>query len=297
MTSALRIGPETPDPARDDALRQAAPAWDDALNAGKESVVCDLKSQAGLALAQALVDGADVVLDGFRPGVLQRLGVTVPESAVRCSLTGFGSRGRHARRAGHDLNYAGWAGLLADTAPTPPPTQVADLCAGSLAALAEILAALLERARTGRGAQLEISMTHGSHRLVAHRVAGDPIPRLLTGGLACYRVYATSDGRYLTVGALEPTFFARLCELLGRRDLAGLQYKADAQERVAAALAEAFATRPLAAWLEAFDGEDVCVGPVATIEEAARDFGFEPAGDPPALGEHTEAWRSELALS
>src|SRR5204863_1907903 len=141
-----------------------------------------------------------------------------------------------------------------------------------LAAVGEILAALLARERTGRGARLEVSMTHGSHRLVAHRLgAGDD--RLLTGGLACYRIYATADGRFLTVGALEARFFRRLCELLGRGELAELQYRPEAQEGLAAELAAAFARRPLADWLELFEDEDVCVGPVATIEEAAAELG------------------------
>src|SRR5213075_706927 len=151
-------------------------------------------------------------------GVASRLGIGpehVPERTVYCSITGFGVGGRHEQRAGHDLNYLGWAGALWDTAPALPPVQVADLAAGALGAVTKILAALLERERTGRGGHLVVSMTHGSHRLAAHRLAGDPRPRLLTGGLACYRTYATADGRHLTVGALEPKFFARLCELLG----------------------------------------------------------------------------------
>ena len=116
--------------------------------------------------------------------------------------------GRTSARAAHDLNYLGWAGMLEDTAPGLPPLQPADLAAGALGAVVEVLAAVLERERTGRGARLTISMTHGSHRLVSHRLGGDPLPRFLTGGLACYRIYATADGRWLTVGALEPKFFA-----------------------------------------------------------------------------------------
>ncbi len=136
-------------------------------------------------------------------------------------------------------------------------------------------------------------MTHGSHRLVAHRLGGDPVPRLLTGALACYRIYATEEGRHLTVGALEPVFFRRLCELLARPELAERQYDAD-QETLAAELAAIFSTRSLAAWLELFEDEDACVGPVATLAEAAADLGTEAPGRAPGLGEHTEAWRREL---
>ncbi len=252
-----------------DPLRELAPAWHDALNEGKESVEIDLKAdpEAG----RALCSDADVVIESFRPGVVERLGVgpdDLPDTVVYCSFTGFGP---DDPRAGHDLNYLGWAGLLEDTAPALPPVQIADLAAGALSAVAEILAALLERTRTGKGRRITISLTHGSHRLASHRLGGEPIPRLLTGGLACYRIYATADGRHLTVAALEPKFFDRLCELIGRPDLADSQWGPD-QEQLADQLAQVFVARPLAAWLELFDGEDVGVGPVATLAEAAADL-------------------------
>jgi alpha-methylacyl-CoA racemase len=281
------------EPPEGDPMRPTATAWHDAVNAGKESVVCDLK--ADTTFANALCARADVVLDGFRPGVLERLGVVVPDTAVLCSVTGFGLGNRHEQQVGHDVNYLGWAGVLADTAPAMPPTQIADLAAGGLAAALEVVAALLERERTGRGARLVVSMTHGSHRLVAHRLGGLP-ERMLTGGLACYRIYATADGRWLTVGALEPKFWQRLCEVVGRPELDERQFDLD-QEALAAKLGEAIAERPLAEWLALMDGEDVSAGPVRTVAEAAEEFGFEPAGPPPALGEHTEAWRAELELS
>ena len=285
------------EPPEGDPMRHVAPAWDDALNGGKESVACDLKAEP--ELARALLARADVVLEGFRPGVAARLGVgpdEAPESAVYCSITGFGSAGPHTNRAGHDLNYIGWAGLLEDTAPSLPPLQPADLAAGALGAVAEILAALLERGRTGIGARLTISMTHGSHRLVAHRLGGDPLPRFLTGGLACYRIYETGDGRHLTVGALEPKFFARLCELIGRPELAVSQLVAGEQEALAAELASVFVDRPLDEWLALFDGEDVCVGPVATLAEAAEEFGAGTTMPSARVGQHTEPWRGELGL-
>jgi crotonobetainyl-CoA:carnitine CoA-transferase CaiB-like acyl-CoA transferase len=281
-----------------DPLRRAAPAWDDALAAGKESVTCDLKRERGLALA--LLSRADVVLEGFRPGVADRLGVgpaSLPGSVVYCSITGFGHDALHAGRAGHDLNYLGWAGALDDTAPALPPVQAADLAAGSLAAVNEVLAALLARSRDGRGRHVVVSMTHGSHRLVAHRLGGEPVPRLLTGGLACYRIYRTADGRWLTVAALEPVFFERLCAVIGRPELAERQYEPGGQEELALELAAVLARRTLADWLAAFDGEDACVGPVATLEEADAAFGDPPSGAvAPALGEHTESWRRDLGL-
>jgi alpha-methylacyl-CoA racemase len=281
-----------------DPMREIAPGWDAALNAGKESVVCDLRAEP--ELGHALCSRADVVLDGFRPGVTDRLGIgpaQLPGTVVHCSITGFGSTGRHAGRAGHDLNYLGWAGTLADTAPALPPVQIADLGAGALAAVAQILAALYERERTGLGRRIEISMTHGSHRFASHRLGGEPLERLLTGGLACYAIYETADRRHLTLTAVEPKFFRRLCELTNREELIERQYDPNAQEAIARVLAETFAAKPLAAWLELFDSEDVMVGPVATLEEGAAEFGETPPDESaPALGEHTESWQKELGL-
>lgn len=279
-----------------DPMRRTAPAWDDVLRRGKESVVCDLKQDAGFA--RALCTRADIVLEGFRPGVAVRLGIgpeDMPGRVVYCSISGFGTDGRHADRVGHDLNYLGWAGALEDTAPGPPPVQIADLAAGALGAVTQILAALVRRERTGEGARLVVSMTHGSHELVAHRLGGDPLPRLLTGGLASYATYETADGRHVTVGALEPVFFVRLCELVGRPELAEGQYGGD-QEALRAELGGIFSTRSLDEWLAHFEHEEVCVGPVATLAEAHDDLGPwpEPPPDVP-LGAHTDAWRAELS--
>ncbi|HEX9598869.1 MAG TPA: CaiB/BaiF CoA-transferase family protein, partial [Gaiellaceae bacterium] len=267
--------------------------WDAALNSGKESVVWDLERDPGLG--PALAARADVVLEGFRPGVAERLGVgasALPESVVYCSVTGFGAGNM---RAGHDLNYAGWAGLLADTAPAMPPVQVADLAGGSLFAVIEILAALLERQKNGgRGTHLIVSMTHNAHRLAAHRLRGQP-ERTLTGGLACYRIYETADGRFLTVTAVESKFWRRLCELIGHPELVDCHYQQN-QEALAAELEAVFRSRPLSDWLDLFEGEDVMAGPVATLAEASEWLGEEvPSGSAPALGEHTERWRADLA--
>lgn len=284
------------EPPGGDPMRSTATAWDTALRAGSESVVCELPADGDFA--RALCARADVVLEGFRPGVAARLGIgpdDVPDTTVYCSITGFGDDERHRLRAGHDVNYLGWAGVLEDTAPHLPPLQIADLAAGALGAVTQVLAGLLERARTGRGPRIVVSMTHRSHDLVAHRLRGEPIPKLLTGGLACYRVYETADGRHLTVGALEPKFFRGLCELVDRPDLAERQYDAE-QDSLADDLARVFATRTLSDWLAHFGDEDVCVGPVWTRAEAAAELGpSEPPAEVP-LGAHTEAWRRELGM-
>jgi alpha-methylacyl-CoA racemase len=289
----LRLGArvvrvEAPD---GDPLRSVAPGWDAALNTGKESVVWDLERDP--ELGPSLAARADVVLEGFRPGVAERLGVgasALPDSVVYCSVTGFGAGNL---RAGHDLNYAGWAGLLADTAPALPPVQVADLAGGSLFAVIEILAALLERQVTGRGKHVIVSMTHNAHRIAAHRLRGEP-ERTLTGGLACYRMYETADGRFLTVTAVELKFWRRLCELIGRPELVERHYEQD-QESLAAELETVFRSRPLSEWLDLFENEDVMAGPVATLAEASAWLGEPVAtGNAPALGEHTERWRADL---
>jgi alpha-methylacyl-CoA racemase len=287
----LRLGARVVrlEPPGGDPMRSVAPGWDAAINAGKESVACDLKSADGLRLGQALVERADVVLEGFRPGVLERLGLRLPESAVVCSITGFGTGGPYEQRAGHDLTYLGFAGALADTAPALPPVQVADLAAGALSAVIEILAALL----AGGGRRTTVSMAHNAHRLVAHRLGGDPVPRLLTGGPPCYAMYATAEGRWLTVAALEPKFWRRLCELLGRGDLVERQWDPEVSRELEAV----FCSRSLADWLELLGGEEVCVGPVLTLAEAAAELGAQPPSEPaPALGADTRSWREELGL-
>jgi crotonobetainyl-CoA:carnitine CoA-transferase CaiB-like acyl-CoA transferase len=151
-----------------------------------------------------------------------------------------------------------------------------------------ILAALVARGRTGEGARIVISMTHGAHRLL-------PRTPVLTTGFACYSVYTCADGRHLTVAALEPKFFARLCELLDRGNLAERQY-GDDQPALRAELAHVFATRTLAQWLEHFGEEDVCVGPGAPRGEADAAYGERETAHAPSAGEHTERWRTELGL-
>ena len=237
--------------------------WYRALNDGKEIVSWDARSEP----PPAVLGDADVVLEGFRPGVWERLAVDLPATAIVCSITGYGATGPRAQDAGHDLNYLAYSGALADTAPALPPVQIADLAAGAQGAVIEVLAALLERARTGLGARIVVSMTHNTHRFVAHRLAGDPVPRLLTGGVACYRVYETADGRHLTVAALEPKFWRNLCELLERPELEDRAFEPELPE-----LAELFRSRPLHDWRTLLEGNDTCVAPVLTLAEAADEL-------------------------
>jgi alpha-methylacyl-CoA racemase len=262
----LRLGARVVkiEPPDGDPVAATNPSAYRALNDGKEIVSWDARTEP----PPAVLAEADIVLEGFRPGVWERLGVELPETTILCSITGFGADGPHRLDAGHDLNYLGYAGALEDTAPALPPVQVADLGAGAQAAVIEVLAALLERAHTGRGAHLVVSMTHGSHRFVAHKLHGEPVPRLLTGGAACYRIYETADGRYLTVAALEPKFWHNLCALLDRPDLIESAFAPRLPE-----LEELFRSRTQREWLELLEGKDTCVGPVLTLAEAAAELG------------------------
>ncbi len=280
-----------------DPLRATAPSWHDALNAGKESVVCDLKLDR--AFGQALCSRADVVLEGFRPGVAERLGVgpeDLPPGIVYCSIRGYADHDDWSPRAGHDLNYLGMAGVLDPEAPQLPPIPIADLAAGALTAVARILAGLLERGRTGRGSVQRVSMTDEARRLVGFRRGEQlSVARPLTGGLACYDVYRCADGTWLSVAALEPSFFVRLCELVERVELGALQYQPDAQDDLRAVLGDLFASRPRTDWLRLLAAHDTCVAPVLSLAEASR---AEPdLAGAPTLGEHTEAWRKALELA
>jgi crotonobetainyl-CoA:carnitine CoA-transferase CaiB-like acyl-CoA transferase len=239
------------------------PEWYRALNDGKEIVTWDARTEP----APGVVAAADVVLEGFRPGVFERLGVRLADTAILCSITGFGATGPRAYDAGHDLNYLGYAGVLHDTAPAVPPVQVADLAGGAQTAVIEILTALLERGRTGDGARIVVSMTHQAQALAAHRLAGEPLPRLLTGGAACYRIYETADGRHLTVAALEPRFWRNLCDLLERPDLTDRAFEPELPE-----LTDLFRSLTLEDWRGILEGKDTCVGPVLTLAEAAEEL-------------------------
>jgi alpha-methylacyl-CoA racemase len=251
------------EPPDGDPSRTASPGWYRALNEGKRVLTWDARNEP----PPPELLGADIVLEGFRPGVWERLGVELPSTTILCSITGFGADGPRATQAGHDLNYLGYAGALADTAPALPPVQIADLAAGAQGAVIEILAALLTRAQSGQGSRLSISMTHGSHQLVAHRLAGDPVERLLTGGVACYRIYETADGRHLTVAALEPKFWQRLCELIGTPELAERAFEPELPE-----LEALFRTRTMREWLDLLEHEDTCVGPVLSLAESAAEL-------------------------
>lgn len=294
--------PATGDPLR--ALPAGAAVFE-ALHAGQRSVTLRLNSDAGRAALLALAKTGDVLLEGFRPRVMERMGAgferlsAANPGLVYCALTGYGSRGLLHGRAGHDLNYLARAGVLSlmprsQGGPAIPAVQVADLAGGMQAAIL-ILGALLERTRTGRGRRLEVSMTDVARSwLTAQRAAfhaGQSGPRL-TGELPCYHLYPVADG-FLSVAALEPRFWEAFCDAIGRPDLKPRQADTSAVPEVAGVLGP----RTRAQWMDHFGDRDVCVEPVLTLEEAEPD---PQAGDvprpAPALGEHTREVLSQAGL-
>ncbi|HEX6488318.1 MAG TPA: CaiB/BaiF CoA-transferase family protein [Candidatus Dormibacteraeota bacterium] len=282
------------EPGRGDYMRWMGPlvghsaATFNALNRNKRSVVLDLKSDFGRDAFLRLAGRADVVVEGNRPGVMDRLGVGWEvlrrrnAKLVLCSITGYGQDGPLARSAGHDLNYMAVAGALTlNGAPGGPPVplgvQVADLGGGGMGAAIGIVAALYEVQRGGEGRHLDVAMMEGALAWTAafraDAAAGGESPERgrgrLTGGIPCYRVYRCADG-YLSVGALEPKFWKALCEALGRPDLVERQFAEGADGDAVAADVEAiFVKATRAEWTERLQGLEVCVEPVLEPNEVA----------------------------
>jgi crotonobetainyl-CoA:carnitine CoA-transferase CaiB-like acyl-CoA transferase len=264
------------------------------VNRNKRSIALDLKRADGKATFHALARRADVIVESFRPGVVDALGVGyrdvrhLSEPLVYASITGYGQTGPRAHVAGHDINYLGYAGVLDQTGTRGGPPalanlQIADLLGGALSAAVAILAAVVGAHRSGRGRYIDVSMADGAlaHNIFAlHALEqwGRSLPRgedLLTGGVPCYGVYPTQDGRWLAVGALEDKFWREMCATIGRDDLVEHAYAlGDEGARVRAELDAEFASQPLAHWTKRFDGVDACVTPVATLDEALVDPQF-----------------------
>jgi alpha-methylacyl-CoA racemase len=338
------------DPRVGDYLRAFPPAKGGvsgrylAVNRGKRSAALDLKTPAGRDALLRMATRADVVVDSFRPGVMDKLGLGYDALAranpgiVMCSISGYGATGPYRERAGHDLDYIALAGVLAMTgaaasAPQMPGVQIADLAGGALWSATAILAALVGRTRSGRGAHLDISMTEGALTLLAAELGnldcGARPTRgreTLNGGLACYGVYETADHRYLAVGALEPKFWVEHKKAIGRAGtIAELAGEPSAQHKTRSELAAVFATKTAAQWLEVLAAHDCCVELVLEPDELAdhplhraREVFFTidggpgvgaiaqvrtPVGKPastrppPRLGEHTREVLGEYGFS
>jgi alpha-methylacyl-CoA racemase len=265
---------------------------------GMGRVLLDLKDEDGREAFLALAASADVVVESFRPGVVDRLGIGYDEVNARnpgivyCSTSGFGQDGPHAQWAGHDVDYLAVGGYLAmsepdaDGGPPLPGATIADAAAGGMHAALAITAALTGRAQTGRGTYLDVSVAEGvlwlMSLLIDEQLAlgGDVSPGhdVLSGRYACYATYRTLDGKWLAVGAIEAKFFANLCNALGCTELAGAQYADDEQPRIRAAFSTAFGSRTRDEWVEALSGADTCVAPVLEIAEVASDPQFAARG-------------------
>jgi crotonobetainyl-CoA:carnitine CoA-transferase CaiB-like acyl-CoA transferase len=278
------------------------------VNRGKRETRIDLKSDSGRIVLLALARHADVLVESFRPGVMDRLGVgydTLHDAnpkLVYCSISGYGATGPFSTRPGHDLNYVAYAGVLdqlatRDGEPVLPNFQIADLLGGALSAVTQILAALWQVARGGDGQFVDVSIAHATH---AHNVvaqvaianddagANRPGHGLLNGGVPCYNLYRTQDGRWLAVGALELKFWETLCAALGRDDWAKRHWSlgqaiggADAAA-LTGELASVIAKESLQTWIDRLELLDCCVSPVLTPEEALRHPMFNLRAQPGA---------------
>lgn len=263
-----------------------------AINRNKRALRLDLKKPQGVEVFLRLVRDADIVVESFRPGVVDRLGVgyaacsNVNRRIVYCAISGYGQTGPYRDLAGHDVNYCGYAGFIdqvgaAGGDPAIPNLQVADILGGAVVPAMGILAALVDAQRSGQGRYVDVAMTEGvfSHNLqalAAVATTGHVHARgedFLSGREPCYAVYRTSDGKYMAVGALERKFWDRVCEVLARPDLKACHWEVRGKDSQwgKEELGRIFAARPQAHWVERFHGEDCCVTPVLALEDSLDD--------------------------
>jgi crotonobetainyl-CoA:carnitine CoA-transferase CaiB-like acyl-CoA transferase len=262
-----------------------------ALNRNKRSLVLNLKVPEARDAFYELVKSADVVVEGYRPGVVKRLGVdyetlaTINPRIIGCSISGYGQDGPYRLLVGHDINYIATAGALGITGhaggpPAIPANLLADYAGGGMHAALAICVALIARERTGRGQNVDISMTDGVLTLLASALSesygtGVPVQRgahRLTGGNPHYGVYACADGRYIAVGANEPWFFENLCRALGGEEYAGDHAATgERREQLRSFFHDTFKTRTRDEWFAYLFDKDVCIAPVYDLDEVERD--------------------------
>jgi crotonobetainyl-CoA:carnitine CoA-transferase CaiB-like acyl-CoA transferase len=260
------------------------------VNRNKEHMSLNLKAPEGKEIFFGLVEKADVILEGFRPGVVQRLGVDydtacrINSKIIYCSITGYGQTGPCRLRAGHDANYLAHAGVLdligePDRPPSIPGVQIADIAGGTMSAVIGILLALMARERTGKGQYIDISMTDSTVGLLPlalffQQSTGEEPRRgdmLLSHRYACYNTYETSDGRYLSIGAVENRFWKNLCNHLGVSDYGSLQYDENRRLEIIDFMRTTFRQKTLSAWEDELADLDICWGPVRSLLEVLHD--------------------------
>jgi alpha-methylacyl-CoA racemase len=274
-----RIVPIDDDEPADDVFQ----ALDLLLNSRKPTLQLDLKRPAGRDAFLQLAAEAHVIVEGFRPGVVDRLGIgyeavrAINPRIVYCAISGYGQTGPNSMRAGHDINYMACAGVadqigVSGGPPALPNLQIGDLLGGSLTAVMGILAALVDAQTRGAGRYIDVSMTdsllaHSMLPLAALHATGHAAPRgedVLSGGVPCYNYYRARDGRYLAVGALETKFWERLCDAISRPDLKSKHMDPSARDELQAI----FGAHDSEHWVRLFDGVDCCVNLVLTPDEA-----------------------------
>lgn len=290
----VKVGPV---PA-DGAVQITPPFYAYSGHRGMRRILLDLKSPGGKQTFLRLAEGADVVIESFRPGVVDRLGIGFDQVKARnprvvyCSTTGFGQNGPRAQWAGHDINYLAVSGYLdasgrgPDDKPPLPGATVADSAGGGLHAVTSILAALFRRATSGEGAYLDVSIADGMLGIMAlaadEHLATGRTPRpgsgLLTGKYACYDTYRTKDDKWLAVGAIEGRFWANLCKLTGLDQWADQQMDPAVQDQIREDLAAALASKTRDEWVAILSPADTCVAPVLTVAEAASDEQYAARG-------------------
>lgn len=312
----------------------------EAVNRNKKSVALNLKHPEGKRIFLDLLDSYDILVEGFRPGTMEKLGLEYEavsnrnQRLIYVSITGYGHNSPYRLRAGHDVNYLALAGILgmtgtADGQPVLPGVQIADIAGGSYLALSGLLAAIIQREKTGKGQFVDAAMFDGALSM-ATMVFGavqagleKPLPggMVLNGRFPCYGVYPTKDGKHMSLGALEPKFWQNFCEVVNRRDLAGGQFGG---EEVKAEISDLFASKTQDEWVELLKSADACCEPVLPLDEAVESplvaargmLTRHPDGNrflaspmrlsdsppmeerkAPRLGEHTEEVLGRLGLS
>jgi alpha-methylacyl-CoA racemase len=318
-----------------------------ALGRNKKSIGLNLKSPAGKQIFLRLHQRCDVVVEEFRPGVAKRLGIDYETLSVRnpryihCAITGYGQNGPYRDLVGHDINYIAHAGALSimgtkGERPTIPHNLIADYAGGGMHGALGVMAALIARAQTGRGQYVDVAMMDGSMLVMAQsfaaHFASGKVPRrgetTLDGGAPFYGVYRTRDDKWITIGSMEPWFYANLCRALEREDFIPHQYNREKQPEIRQFLEEKFLTRTREEWFDLLSKTDICAAPMLTLDEVehnpqvkARNMIVEveaPSGQkakqvgislklsatpgsirmlPPELGQHTDAILSELGYS
>jgi crotonobetainyl-CoA:carnitine CoA-transferase CaiB-like acyl-CoA transferase len=329
------------DPVQGDYARVSG-GYYHSINRNKRSIGLDLKKEDGREIFLRLADTADVIMEGFRPGVVDRLGIGYEvvrrrnPKIIYCAITGYGQTGPYRQRAGHDLNYCSYSGVLeqigaADGPPVIPNFQIADLLGGSLSAAMGILAVLVEVQRTALGRHVDVAMAdctlaHSVLSLMAYRRHGETRPRgcdTLSGGVPWYSVYETADGRHVALAALEKKFWSRFCEGVDRLDWLDVQDSNNdgGLRELRRQMVELFKSNTQSYWVERLEAADCCFSPVLTLDEALHHRHFQERGmvmgdcsqfafpvqftefaadtpsDAPGHGQHTRQVLQELGCS